>query len=285
MDPAVRDKVLAGIRDYGWHFHRVGGGPTPVWTYTIGLQQTYRCPELVMAGAGSFSRRDIQRVFREVVGALAENPPAAGDVRDVSDAGPVRFQTVHPSWVRELLIEAVDFAEAEGAEPVEALQILPVGDRRTVDTPDLAVEVGTRAERPWCWLHDEWPYEIPAATLVLTDVDALHGAPVVRVWRNEDDAKGSTWEMSTSDVHSIPTATGRVVPAGTLLALDPSLADVLRLAPGKMTERRNGSAPWESKANAGRGAPRTGGAARRSPSRGGPPTRRSSGPGRAQRGR
>ncbi len=53
VDPTAwaRAQIAAAIADYGWQVVSViGGKKSPPWSYTVGLWQSYRLPELFVGG-------------------------------------------------------------------------------------------------------------------------------------------------------------------------------------------------------------------------------------------
>jgi hypothetical protein len=147
-ESTVDEKVLADIREYGWHCLRVAprAAPDPdvsgrdllpdgaSFAYTIGLWLTLDHPELILVGPWSAWHGILARVVELIKDGRRFSPGDEAD--DVLDDYPVRFAEVGIQNRRQLLT----FADwASGRRGFEALQlILPDGESRWPDDPDYA---------------------------------------------------------------------------------------------------------------------------------------------------
>jgi hypothetical protein len=214
-----REQRLALIRSHiersGHHVTVVKMRATPRFGYTIGLTEA-GLPELVVAGAMTLSAREVGEALNAAADALRAGSPA--------------FGAVHDSWARELALGAFDVC----GEDVRALQVVP--GRRTIDVPDLSRPWDPEVEPVWRWLHEPWTFPVPETSIAATGLDVLDGAPVTHAGRWEDDY----WELFGAPSGEEP----ELVPLGTLIAHDPTLAPVVALAVGE-TIRRAPGGPWE----------------------------------------
>jgi hypothetical protein len=153
----------------------------------------------------------------------------------VEGVGWFELAGVDPSWTKELLLGALRYYDRDD---VPALQLVPEESLRTIDVPDLSVPFDPGREPVWQWLIDDWPFALPPDTLVITNLDALHGHAVTEAGRWEDDH----WEvLSGSD---ITYEDARTVPLATLLGFDETLEPVTRLEVGQGLWR-DYPGPWQ----------------------------------------
>lgn len=237
----TREEVFDRVRRRGWHQYRILAGPLPSWSYSIGCWESYGSPELVFAGGNFFTAAQTNSLFSELVARARDQAPAAGALWTTEAVGPVAFAPVHTSWVQQLLLGAEDFY---GDRPYERLQVLPDAEFRTIDVPDLAQPFDAAREPAWRWLDEPWPYRLGKATFVVTDLRALHGAPVLSVHRHHDGAAGSPWDLFAMEEDVIPNQVARAAPLGVLIAHDRSLDVVERLEPGQAARRPDGTSAW-----------------------------------------
>jgi hypothetical protein len=225
----------------GYVLYWVFGGPTPSWYYTVGLGAEGAVPELVVAGTTVLLRDDLQIAL----GDLADRVRSSGTRLETGGAveagalGTVGLRSVHPTWSAHLLLGAADHHRGRA---FDALQLVPTVT--FVDTPDLSQTYDADREPAWRWLTEPWPFSLPTEALAITDLGALHGDPVTVVNHHRDDAE-APWEFY-SGTKTPAEAAMRLVPVGTLVAIDPTLSDALELEPGTWAERESETAPWEA---------------------------------------
>ena len=81
----------------------------------------------------------------------------------------------------------------------------------------------------WRWLREPWTYPVPDDSTAVTNLAALRGERITEASRWEVDE----WEMFAGAGPDVPQDEMRVVPIGTLVAADESLAPVVHLAVGE----------------------------------------------------
>ena len=238
----LRALVQSHIETYGWHLYRVLPGPTPAWSYTIGLTETYGLPELVVAGRGALDEEDVRAAIDLAIELLKTD----GDARSIDARGSMRTGPVDPSWRARLMLGDEDRYGGD----YDALQLV-VSEVETIDMPKLSVPYSPDESDPWRWLSDEWPYEtgdapLPKRSLALTDVDALRGAPLGEVARVDDERAGTQWECwAVTTTTPIPAERMAVAPLGLFLAVDPTVASLADLERGEWATRSTPSEVWE----------------------------------------
>lgn len=241
-EPA-RLRALAEIRSHidnaGFHIYVVGMETLPKYGYTIGLTESPVGAELVLAGAARFTIDEVSDALSDLGDATRDGALDPSGSYDATHLGKVRFREAHESWVERLLLGAVDYY---GSRPVRAYQVLLGSELTTLDVPDLSREWDPTAERVWRWLDLAWSYPIPKETAVVTNLRALYGHPITEVCHWEDDE----WELVAAHDEPIEKRDLIVVPFATLLALDPSLEQVLSLPAGKAVRRDDPSAAWSA---------------------------------------
>lgn len=224
--------IRRNIAEYGHHSYLVQGGPEPRFAYTIGLRESHGV-ELVLPGGSLFNAAAVFLIIDRVVERLRAGAPL-DSAFDVDDLGTFRLREAHQSWVRLLLLGALDYYRTP---EVRAYQIVPDDDHWTVDVPDLREPWDPTLEPAWKWLCEDWPYAVPSGLHATTNMEGLRGGRIARAARWEDD----DWELFTA---SGPDEEPWMVPLGTLLGVDASLARVLDLKIGECL-RRDEDREWE----------------------------------------
>jgi hypothetical protein len=238
------EEVTDRVRRYGWDHYRTWGGPLPDWSYSIGLDDRDDGAELVLAGGASFTERQVNALFRELSERSQQQRrrPAAGEEWRTETVGTVRLGSVHETWAKHLLRVADDYY---GSRAYRRLQVIPPKAARTMDVPDLSLPFDPVREPPWRWLVEDWPYRVPADTLVFTDLQALHGACVVEVHHDRDDGVPTPWHLFASASQVIADELGRIAPLGVLISTDSTLAVVDDVPPGELVTRHRCEEPWQ----------------------------------------
>ena len=134
-------------------------------------------------------------------------------------------------------VKTLDF---HGGASVSALQIMPDEDHRTIDVPALERPWSAAAEPVWQWLREPWSYPVPRNSFATTHLDALRGERITEAARWEDEQ----WELFAGAGPDVPLDEVRVVPLGTLLAVDPALDAVTRLDVGRALWRDADDGDW-----------------------------------------
>jgi Domain of unknown function (DUF4262) len=245
-----RKKALAlikrNIKESGFHIYLVTGkGPFPRFAYTIGLRESLGA-ELVLAGGYFYEKDDelleILHSLRKQLarGTKAKLGPVWHSEYTVPSLGKFTLRKAQASWSRSLLLGALDYYSSED---VDAYQIVPDTKHHTIDVPNMSKEWSSTNEPVWQWLHDPWQYAVSRDVEVMTNLDALRGAPITEACRFEEEY----WEMyAGASGPEVSEDDARLVPLGCLLALDASLAPLLELAIGDGLWRDDQSSEWYS---------------------------------------
>lgn len=234
--------MLELIRDnigkYGLHIYLIPAGTLPRYAYTIGLREAIGA-ELILAGASFYSAEDVKRIINEVAAKLRTGIDWQRSVLEVSSLGLFSLRKVDSSWAEPLMLGALDFY---GVRKIEAFQIVPDQNHSLIDVPNLAEPWSVTAEPVWRWLHEPWMYGVPPKSVAVTNLDALRGVRVTEAARWEDDQ----WELFAGAGPDVPRENIRVVPLGTLLAVDESLNAVTHLEVGQALWRDSAELEWHS---------------------------------------
>lgn len=136
---AALARIRSNITSHGQHVYTVASGPVPRYTYSIGISEVAGIEaELILAGAIFFSAEETAQVVNDIAAQL-RRAPYWQDVRfEVAGLGSFFLRPAHASWADSMMLGALDYYAAAN---VPALQVVPVGERFTRDTPDLG--------RPW----------------------------------------------------------------------------------------------------------------------------------------
>jgi hypothetical protein len=228
--------IRVEIATAGVYAALVQDGQTPRVGYTVGLTED-GLPEVVLAGGMALLAKPVLRTLKSSAVVSRAGRLADGGFLNLPGVGPFRAFTAHPSWARLLLGRARDYYERDD---IPALQLVPDGDLRTLDVPDMSAPWDPDAEPIWRWLVEDWDSEFPRDALAVTDLDALRGVPIAQAGRWE----GAQWQMFTPTTGAVSPDVVRVVPLATLLTIDPSLEAVIRLRVGDVI-RRDPPGPWE----------------------------------------
>lgn len=234
---AARAAIEASINRFGWHTYVVSGGDaTPRFAYTIGLfSQIGR--ELVLAGAAYYSLAQAKRIINEVAEKAKSGEYASMTSIVLNSLGTFTLRTAHLSWTKALMLGALDYF---GLTQVPALQIVPDSNHMTVDVPDMSRPLDTTVEPVWQWLQSPWAEPVPESSIVTTNLQALQGRRITEAARWEVDQ----WECFAGPGPDVRREDARVIPLGTLLAVDPTLAAVVRLPVGGAIWRDETEATW-----------------------------------------
>lgn len=224
------DQIARNIRDHGYHVYVVSGGPTPRWIYTIGLSPSLGF-ELVFAGGATYSKDAVLEILNTTVNRLKSKLGAPSDTTGLTRIGPVCAE-----WASHLLIGTHDYYQTQ----ITAVQVIPDAAPRTLDVPDLSVPLSLEQATPWQWLVKTWPYNVSKHSEVMTDTKVLTGSPVLEAARWEEQY----WEAFAGPSDEVNQDDACLVPLGTLLGLDPTLALMTRLNINSGM-RRNVDAAWQ----------------------------------------
>jgi hypothetical protein len=217
---ALRE-IRSNIAEQGRHINVVAQSPCPRFAYTIGVSESIGV-EIVLAGASFFSLDDIVEVLNSIAKSLTSHEILQGERFEVGSLGFFSLRKVDPTWSKMLLLGAMDFYEKS---ELPALQVVPDKAHWTIDVPDLSEPWSPVLAPVWQWLESAWTYPVPRQSTAVTNLAALRGERITEVMRWEDDQ----WEVFAGAGPDVPKDEMRVVPIGTLIAVDQSLAAILEL--------------------------------------------------------
>lgn len=230
-------RIHANIEAHGYHVTVVSDDEqVPRYAYTIGLSRTVGF-ELVLAGAIALLLEDVLRVITSAHDTVRSD----GDAErfSVPELGHFDLGVVDSSWARTLLLGIFD---VYAGEQVPVKQIIPTGDLRTIDVPDLAEAWKPGRDPVWRYVYEPWDLPVPKESKGVTDLNALRGAPISEAMRWEED----NWELFAGVGPEIPREQVRIVPLGGLVAFDPTLEPVVHLGveEGLMRDPPGSWRPW-----------------------------------------
>jgi hypothetical protein len=182
--------------------------------------------ELILAGASFYLNDEVAPILNDISAQLKPQSDWEALRFEVAEQGSFTLRKAHASWATEFMRGALDYYKVAD---VPALQVVPDEAHWTIDVPDLSAPWSATTEPVWRWLHEPWAYPVPEAAVAVTDLAALRGERVTEAMRWEEDE----WEMFVGDGPDIPKDELRMVPLGTLVGADESLAPVVYLPVGE----------------------------------------------------
>jgi hypothetical protein len=228
--------IRTNIAKYGHHITLVSGGAVPRFAYTIGISQIISA-ELVFAGGAFYSAEEVQEIINEIAKNLVA-PSTPAHLTVVVDAlGSFSLRQADMSWSDALMLGAFDFYQSRD---IPGFQIVPDNAHWTLDIPDLTRPWNAESEPVWRWLHEPWENSVSPQSVAITNLDALRGDRITEASRWEDDQ----WELFAGAGPDVPRSDIRVVPLGTLIAMDPSLDAVTSLKVGESLWRDKSEVMW-----------------------------------------
>ena len=220
------NQICENIERFGWHIYVVIGDPCPRWAYTVGCLERIGA-EFVFAGGAFYSADQVRAIINHIATVTTSVGNCDGlSQYDIADLGTFRLRLVANSWVALLLLGALDYYSRT---ELPVWQIVPDDIHHTNDTPLLCVPFNPAIALPWQWLTMSWPFTAPATSTATTNLAALRGGTVTELMRWEED----DWEMFAGAGPDVPRHELRVVPLGTMIAVDPSLSIVANIEIGK----------------------------------------------------
>jgi hypothetical protein len=219
--PAL-DRIRENIARSRHHVYVVSGGATPRFAYTIGVSESIGV-ELILAGAVFYMKDEVLKIINDIAAQLKRDREPVS--YEVAGQGSFTLCRVHVSWTTALMLGALDYYRVD---EISALQIVPGERHWTIDVPDMSAPWSATKEPVWRWMHEPWTYPVPEATTAATNLAALRGERITEVMRWEEDE----WEIFAGAGPDVPKDEMRVVPLGTLVAADESLAPVVTLPVG-----------------------------------------------------
>lgn len=222
-----RKSMFAAIRTHiessGFHIYLVSGNQVPAYFYSIGIREKSGF-ELILAGCMHYESEAIVDIFQTLGNAALIDKDLIRNESPVGSRGKFRFRRVHQTWAGKLAFGAFDFYSTD---EIPFYQIVPDEEHFTYDVPNMGVPWGS--DRVWNRLDEPWNFDVPEDSLAVTNLDVLQGYYVTECTRWEE----GYWEIFSGAGPDVSKEDVRIVPLGILLALDPTLEEVLRLEIGK----------------------------------------------------
>jgi len=231
---AALAQIRSNIERHGFHVYVVQQSNVPRFAYTIGLGPQIGF-ELLLAGAIFYMADEVVDILNTIGSQLRQEPARRGF--DVNDLGNFLLCDVEDSWSRSLLLGAMDYYQKD---VIAALQVVPQGDRVTIDVPNCSNARTSNTQPIWQWLDKPWQFPVPATSTSVTDLSSLRGAAIIEAARWEEDQ----WELFSGPGDQFRPDEVRIVPLGTLLAFDESLVPVTALAVGDGIYREDSQGEW-----------------------------------------
>jgi hypothetical protein len=222
---AALDQIRENIARKGRHIYVVAGGAEPRFAYTIGVSESIGA-ELILAGASFYLNDEVAPIINDIAAQLKPQRDLGAMKFEVAGQGSFTLRKTHASWVTALMLGALDYYRVG---EIPALQIVPDEGHWTIDVPDMSAPWSATAEPVWRWMHEPWTYPGPEDAAAATDLAALRGERVTEAMRWEEDE----WEIFVGDGPDIPKDELRMVPLGTLVAVDESLIPAVYLPIGE----------------------------------------------------
>jgi hypothetical protein len=233
---SMLETIRANIAKYGHHITLVSGSEVPRFAYTIGISRIIGA-ELVFAGGTFYSAEEVQRIINEIAKNLVATSTPDHLIVVVDALGSFSLRQADMSWSSALMLGAFDFYQSRD---IPGFQIVPDNAHWTLDIPDLTRPWNAQSEPVWRWLHEPWENSVSPQSVATTNLDALRGERITEASRWEDDQ----WELFAGAGPDVPQSDIRVVPLGTLIAIDPSLAPVTSLKVGESLWRDTSEVMW-----------------------------------------
>jgi len=229
-----KKRIKSNIDEFGYHVTMVTSTTEPRYAYTIGLYEQFDL-ELIFAGGIFFMKDQVLLIFKTIVDELKKNT----DISEiyVQGLGTFSLSEVDKSWSELMLLGVYDFFDIED---FNAIQVCPDKNHYTLDIPDLSKNFESSTEPVWKCLKDDWKYPVLKDITVVTNLDALRGRAITEIMRWEEDEfemfAGSGPDVEENDI--------RVVPLATLLGIDKSIQEALKLKVGKGFWREDRYSLW-----------------------------------------
>jgi hypothetical protein len=239
LDIEANRSLIEGVQANGWHMYHVAEGSVD-WLYSIGFEHSFDQPEVAISGFG-------QEGMAAMMGDVADFYARGGEFAEARiieqpDDAVLMFRSVHPEFFdSELFLAAAWFnrsltraaqgvvSSAENAPlPLQPRLWLPAAEQSINWRSFLSLDAG------------DWRHPIPWDTRVLVSKSITAG----REWAYvviHDEAGG--WQCM--DGYEFTPDDFELVPLFAILEIDPSVAEVLDLAPGEQAWRDGPDAAWQ----------------------------------------
>lgn len=236
MNDEERARIAANIEKYGWHALLVGGDDEgPPFAYTIGLQTTYRHPEILLFGLNAdlkFMHGTLTIMADQI--ANGKRFAVGNQYADIVGDYLCTFVDIPAAAYDEYLGTAQGYHRGNWFNAVQC--VWPDHDQRFPWDAGAAIQLlarqpvlGHRDGRPWNFgeLHKHlW--------VITTKQVATGDRPVLRVFRDEDG-----WQFLDEGAEDCA-----VVCLGNLVDRDPSLEQIADLPKGWCAWREGAVGPW-----------------------------------------
>ena len=233
------DLIRSNIASHGRHVYVVAGdGPLPRFAYTIGVRDRIGV-ELVLAGASIFQANEVTHIINHIASKLQIDEAQRDKNYDLGSLGRFSLRPTDPSWTSGLMLGALDYYKVIS---LQVLQIVPDDLHMTIDTPDLARHWNASEQPVWQWLYTPWTLDVPPTSKAITNMSALKGKRITEAARWETNQ----WELFSGAGSDVATGEARVVPLGTLLAVDATLMVVTHLDIGRAIWRDSERDDWRA---------------------------------------
>lgn len=233
------DLIKESINKHGFHITTVHSELVPRYSYTIGLSVSLGF-ELIFAGGIYFMYEEVLKIINHANKTLQLKKEKVKEF-EVKKIGKFSISDVDQSWSKLTMLGTYDYFQLD---EIKAYQIKPITPKLTLtlDIPDMKIKWEGNLNPIWQWLKNEWKYPIPQNSKVVTNLDVLRGNKVTEIMR----WKQNEWEGFAGAGPDVKKEDIRIVPVGTILALDSSLISITELEIGKGLWRENESKTWNS---------------------------------------
>jgi hypothetical protein len=228
--------IGANIEQFGFHITVVNSDAIPRYAYTIGLTDSLGF-ELVFAGGTHFLKDDLFEIFNRIADGLKGAAKQDCTELMIASLGLFTLSIADTSWCNLLMLGVFDYYNVS---IMKGLQIIPDSSHFTLDVPTMSQSFDVIANPIWRWLKQEWEYNVPKSSKVVTNLSALSGHTITEITRWEDDQ----WEMFAGAGPDVNQSDIRIVPLGTILGIDDSVFPATELNIGKGLWREEGQLAW-----------------------------------------
>jgi hypothetical protein len=230
--------IEANIKQFGFHITVVNSDTIPRYAYTIGLTDSLGF-ELILAGGIHFLKDDLFKIFNTIADGLKGAVKQNSTEIMIDSLGLFTLSIADKSWCHLLMLGVFDYYDVS---IVKGLQIIPDSNHFTLDTPLMNQDFDVVADPIWRWLKNDWEYNVPKSSKVVTNLNALSGHTITEVMRWDEDE----WEMFAGAGPDVQKEDMRVVPLGTMLGIDRTLLPVINLDIGKGLWRDSIDSEWNN---------------------------------------
>lgn len=232
------DLIQFNINQYGYHVTIVMGGPIPRYAYTIGLINKLGI-ELVFAGGAFYNKEQLFEIFSSIIEEIELKSINIDLKINIDTLGDFTLSGVDDSWSKLMLLGVYDFYNLKN---INAQQIKPDSKHSTLDIPEMNNIFDASLFPSWQWLNQEWQYNVPENSDVVTNLLALQGSSITEIIRCEENE----WEMFSGPGPEVKKEDARIIPLGVLLGIDPTLCDALELEVGRGLWREKKGEKWNN---------------------------------------